>query len=65
MLNSPSNDSEFYAKGWPITSWRVDLAIADFDKSIQLNPNREETYFYRGKTYYAKGDYKRATNRMK
>ena len=61
LLNSPSNDSEFYAKGvahHKLASY--DLAIADFDKSIQLNPNRAETYFYRGKAHYDKGDYKRA-----
>jgi len=61
LLNSPSNDSEFYAKGvahHKLASY--DLAIADFNTSIQLNPERGETYFYRGKAYYDKGDYKRA-----
>ena len=61
LLNDPSNDSEFYAKGvahHKLASY--DLAIVDFDRSIQLNPERGETYFYRGKTHYDKGDYKRA-----
>jgi Tfp pilus assembly protein PilF len=61
LLNDPSNDSEFFAKGvahYKLASY--DLAIADFDRSIQLNPERGEIYFYRGKTHYDKGDYKRA-----
>jgi tetratricopeptide (TPR) repeat protein len=61
LLSSPSNDSEFYARGvahHKLASY--DLAIADFDKSIQLNPDRQEAYFYRGKAFYDKGEYKRA-----
>jgi tetratricopeptide (TPR) repeat protein len=58
LLTSPSNDSEFYARG--VAHHKLanyDLAIADFDNAIQLNPNRAETYFYRGKAYYDKGNY--------
>ena len=61
LLQNPSNDAEFYAKG--VAHHKLanyDLAIADFDQAIQLNPKRSEAYFYRGKAYYEKGDFNRA-----
>jgi tetratricopeptide (TPR) repeat protein len=61
LLQNPSNDSEFYARGVAYHKLaNYDLAIVDFDKAIQLNPKRSEAYFYRGKAFYDKGDDNRA-----
>ncbi|MGH6907325.1 MAG: tetratricopeptide repeat protein [Aestuariivirga sp.] len=37
-----------------------DLAIADYDKAIALNPEYAEAYNNRGNAYYRKGKYDRA-----
>lgn len=38
----------------------LDLAIADFDRAIALNPKYAEAHFARGLTYFEKGDLVRA-----
>ena len=38
-----------------------DLAIADYTKAIELNPNDARPYYYRGSSYYQKGKYDLAT----
>ena len=42
----------------------VDLAIVDFDKAIDLNPNDATVYNNRGAVYYNKGNYDRAIVRL-
>ena len=44
----------YYFKG------EYDRAIADYDKTIELNPNEAQTYYNRGNAYYSKGAYDRA-----
>jgi tetratricopeptide (TPR) repeat protein len=39
---------------------KYDLAIADYDQAIRLDPKDADYYNDRGLAYYAKGDYDRA-----
>lgn len=58
LLQSPSEDSEFFARG--VAHLRLenyDVAIADFDKAIQLNPQWGNLYLARGSAYSLKKDY--------
>ena len=38
-----------------------DLAIADLDEAIRLNPNQADFYYNRGNVYNDKGEYELAT----
>lgn len=60
-LTSPSNEKEFYARGLAHQQLENnDLAIADFDKAIELNPQLELAHYNRGAIYSSKGDHARA-----
>ncbi len=39
---------------------KVDKALADFDKSLQLNPKDSSTYLNRGNLYASTKDYEKA-----
>ena len=61
LLKSPSNDSEFHARG--VAQQELgndDLAIADFDKALQLDPKQAIVYVSRGMSYRQKKDHDRA-----
>jgi tetratricopeptide (TPR) repeat protein len=61
LLKTPSNDSEFYARGLAHdVLGNYDGAIADFDKALQLDPRRAAIYASRGNAYEAKNDYEHA-----
>lgn len=61
LLKSPSNASEFYARGMvQDVLANYDEAIADFDKAVNLDPQRAAIYASRANAYKAKNDYERA-----
>ena len=60
-LQSPSDDFEFFAKGVAYEDLRnYDIAIANFDKAIQYDPQKITAYIHRGRVYSRKGDFDRA-----
>jgi TonB family protein len=61
LLESPSTDIEFYAKGIAYMQLaNDDLAIVNFNKAIELNPQRFISYLSRGLAYRHKENYDRA-----
>jgi TonB family protein len=61
LLEAPVTDIEFYARGIAYAQLKnYDLAIANFDKAIALNPQRDISYLSRGLAYYYKENYDRA-----
>lgn len=60
-LESPVTDIEFYAKGIAYRQLgNDDLAIVNFDKAIELNPQRFISYLSRGLAYRDKKKYEKA-----
>jgi tetratricopeptide (TPR) repeat protein len=61
LLKTPSDVAEFYARGLAHDALgNYDGAIADFDKALELDPQRAAIYASRGNAYKAKNDYERA-----
>jgi tetratricopeptide (TPR) repeat protein len=61
LLETPSDDAEFCAKGAAHhVLGNYDIAIANFDRAIQLDPKQWNPYLRRGETYYRKGNYDQA-----
>ena len=61
LLKTPSNHSEFYARGMAQQSLgNHDLAIADFDKAVELDPRQSIFYVSRGIAFSEKKNYDRA-----
>jgi len=61
LLENPSDDFEFYSLGVAYEELEnYDLALANFDKAIQLDPQKFIAYIRRGRVYSRKGNYDRA-----
>lgn len=61
LLKNPGNDSEFYARGMvQHTLANYDLAIADFDKALELDPKQSVFYVSRGNAFSEKKNFDRA-----
>src|ERR1051325_3109344 len=61
LLQNPSDDFEFYAKGVAYEALaNYEMAIASFDKAIEYDPQRVVAYIRRGRVYSRKGNFDRA-----
>lgn len=61
LLVNPSGDEEFYIRGMAhYELGDYDLAMADFDKVLHLNPRHVRVYAYLGRAYLRRGDHDRA-----
>jgi tetratricopeptide (TPR) repeat protein len=61
LLQNPNDDFEFIAKGVGYEELRShDIAIANFDKAIERDPQKISVYIRRGRVYFQKGDFDRA-----
>jgi len=61
LLENPSDEFEFYAKGVAYEELgRYDMALVNFDKAIQYDPQKIISYIHRGGVYSQKGNFDRA-----
>ena len=61
LLQNPSDDFEFYAKGAAyVVLENYDLALVNFDEAIKQNPQKIIAYIRRGRLHFQKGDFARA-----
>lgn len=61
FLQNPTDDFEFYAKGAAyVVLKNYDMALANFDQSIQQDPQKIIAYIRRGRLHSLRGDFARA-----
>jgi TonB family protein len=61
LLQNPSDDFEFYAKGAAyVVLKNYDAALVNFDEAIKQDPKKIIAYIRRGRLYFRTGDFSRA-----
>src|SRR5215203_5803003 len=61
LLQDPSDDFEFYAKGAAyVVLKNYDSALVNFDEAIKQDPQKIIAYIRRGRLYFRRGDFARA-----